>query len=868
MSNLEVVWLQAFDTNKDNILSPQEVERVFSSGQWEIFKQILKWDISDPREKEKLDEAFFAIAQDFKRWILSSDTLDKNNTGTNYLIQTIGVIQGIYSKDDFDGKWWPKTQRIFEISFSPEERKKLKIVGEITAWPHKQRESTQASLVSSENKMLVFYTQNLTQLWVEREMITKIEENADRFKKIFPELDLYLSQGKKEEARKFLEQNISRVQESGDPEMHKICWVLIEALKGAEIMDNPEKITLLQAKQKVSLVLEMFEVINSDDSIFWLKNEKKLYYDFAKWINHILDRTNASQQHLTDEMERYILKFREQIYTFVYAQKPLPSWDPRSDIHYRDTVHQNDTHIKRISERFMKFGNVMERVIENKNLRSVESISTMSLNAFINTTTDNPLTNADLRFARKSMTAVLREKMKNNFKSFYEETFNQELNKKYTQAQLKQKVQDAIKEIQKKSPKLPPDELEMRAVYYVQKTLEDELEETIFSKLDSNKNITWTQRRELEKYIELFDPKNDFFNIWIDGKNNLLEEVVSLPLTAFVIWRVGKFFVWGRHLSFWKMLLVDALEWLWFELLTRARQTRWTFEHYTGKDLIIWVLVWAALFWVMKVEKISLGWWREIPIKFTSDTLKNRWANHLIEAGMFTWIEWVGMYAWYDENIFKWGSVEKILNNIGILYLVKLGYTPKEFGWMLPPKGEEIVDSSQAIRGKESPSKMKWVGSVSADGGVSLSIKQTLGGNIENVMNGFGATSREIHTEFQQLLQSSQDVAVLKIEASKLIQQKVDLRVAALKERWVQVTTQADLDFIATYKLQRIAEFHKLIEAKEHTWKIPKEMDMTLDWFPPWKLKLENPERMDKYMGELLDNIKNQEKNRDNIILN
>lgn len=616
---------------------------------------------------------------------------------------------------------------------------------------------------------------------------------------------------------------------------------------------------LLKAKQKAQIVLDNFEVINSDDSIVWLKDEKNLYYDFQARIEKIMQNPNLTSKELISQIQKETTNFWTNIRAFVYKQNPLPKWDPRFDVHYRNTVIINDEHIARIQARFTKFWQVLDKVMNAPNLKSSEQISTLSLNLFVDTKHDNPITNKDLRLASKEMTANLREKMRNNFRTIYDVEFNKEVSSKYTPEQLKKKVEEAKQEISKANPNIKWKELELRALYYNQKQLEQEFEENIFTNLSKNPSIKWEQKQELDKYIDLFDPKNEFFNIWIDWKNNILEEAISLPLTAFAIWRISKVLFWATQATLKWAFAVDFIEWAWFELITRLRQNRFDMSSYTTKDFVIWSAIWAALFWVMKIDRIPIKWWWEIPLKLANDTLLKRWWNHLIEAWMFTWIEWVWTYLWYGQNIFEWEQAEKILNNIWILYLVKLWYSPRELGWVLPPKADEVI-SSQVIRWKESPAKMKWVGATSWNSRVSIWIKDALWGNIENVMNWFRWTDNQINTEFQRLLQSWKDSQTLRIEASGLIKSAVEARVRELELQWIRVNTQAELDYIATYKLQRITEFNKLVEAKESTWRIPKEIDMTLDWFKPWKLKLENPDRMDKYMWELLDMWKKKKK--------
>ncbi|MBW7954272.1 hypothetical protein H3C61_00465 [Candidatus Gracilibacteria bacterium] len=873
MSNLEVLGLEQFDTNKDKVLSLQEVENIFASGQGETFKKMLNRTPDNPKDKEILDTAFSKIADDFKRFIIDGGTIDKTNIGTTYVVQMIGVVRGTYSKDNFDGKWGADTEKIFQTSFSPEERSKLKIIGEVNVGPHKQlKETVQANqtekVMESENKIAVVLRERLEKLGVSPELMTQISENADKFKKVFPEIDLYLSQGKIGEARTFLEKNSDRLKDIKDEKLTQIFQVIIDALKIAEIVDNPEKVKLLKAKQKVQIVLDNFEVINSDDSIIWLKNEKSLYYDFQAKIEKIIQNPELTPKELISQIKKETSNFEEEVRIFVYKQNPLPKGDPRYDIHYRDTVMINDKHIARIQARFTKFGQVLDKVSNASNLNSSEQIATLSLNSFVDTKNDSPLTNKDLRFASKEMTANLREKMRNNFRTLYDVEFNTEVSNKYSKEQLKQKVEEAKQEITKANPNIKGKELELRALYYTQKQLEQEFEENIFTKLSKNPNIAGEQKQELNKYIELFDPKNEFFNIGIDGKNNILEETISLPLTAFAIGRISKVLFGATQATLKGAFAVDFIEGAGFELITRLRQNRFDMSSYTTKDFVIGSTIGAALFGVMKIDKIPLKGGGEIPLKFSADTLKNRGANHLIEAGMFTGIEWIGTYLGYDQNIFAGEQAEKILNNIGILYLVKLGYSPKELGGVLPQKAQEMRETSQVIRGKESPAKMKGVGATSGDGGVSIGIKDALGGNIENVMNGFRGTDNQINAEFQRLLQSSKDSGTLRLEASGLIKNVVETRVRELELQGVRVNTQAELDYIATYKLQRIAEFNRLIQEKESLGKIPKEIDMKLEGFDKgkdltWKLRLENPDRMDRILGEALERFKREKERRD-----
>lgn len=874
MSNLEVLWLEQFDTNKDKVLSLQEVENIFASWQWEIFKKMLNRTPDNPADKEILDKAFFAIADGFKKGLLEDGIIDKTDIWMTYVVQIIWVVKWTYSKDNFDWKWWPETERVFQTSFSPEEKSKLKIVWEITAWPHKKpKETSQPNqtekVIESENKIAVVLRERLEKLWVSTELIKQISENADKFKKVFPEIDLYISQWKIWEAITFLEKNSDRLKEIKDEKLSWVFKVIIDALKIAEIVDNPEKMELLKAKQKAQIVLDNFEVINSDDSIVWLKDEKSLYFDFQTKIEKIMQNSNITAKELVSQIKEETKKFEANVRTFVYKQNPLPKWDPRLDVHYRDTIMINDDHIARINARFVKFWQVLDKVMSNPNLKSSEQIATLSLNSFVDTKHDNPFTNKDLRLADKEMTSTLREKMRNNFRTIYDLEFNKEVSKKYTKEQLKQKVEKAKQEIKKTKPNIKWDELELRALYYTQKQLEQEFEENIFMNLSKNPSIKWQQKQELDKYIDLFDPKNEFFNIWIDWKNNILEETISLPLTAFAIWRISKLLFWATQATWIWAFWVDFAEWAWFELITRLRQNRFDMSSYTAKDFAIWSLIWASLFWAMRRDKIPLKWWWEIPLKLANDTLLKRWWNHLIEAWMFTWIEWIWTYAWYGQNIFENEQAEKILNNIWILYLVKLWYSPKELWWILAPKTEEMREASQAIRWKESPAKMKWVWATSWNSRVSIWIKDALWGNIENVMNWFRWTHTQINSEFQRLLQSGKDSQTLKVEASGLIKSMVETRVRELELQWIRVNTQAELDYIATYKLQRITEFNKLVEAKESNWKIPKEIDMTLDGFKPWKLKLENPERMDRILWEAIERFRKKEEiNRDNKILN
>lgn len=199
MSNLEVLWLEQFDTNKDTVLSLQEVENIFASWQWETFKKMLNRTPDNPKDKEILDEAFSKIADDFKRFLVDSGTIDKTNIWITYVVQMIWVVRWTYSKDKFDWKWWQDTEKIFQTSFSSEERSKLKIVWEVSVLPHKQSKEIPQSnqtekVMESENKIAIVLRERLEKLWVSTELIKQISENADKFKKIFPEINLYLSQ--------------------------------------------------------------------------------------------------------------------------------------------------------------------------------------------------------------------------------------------------------------------------------------------------------------------------------------------------------------------------------------------------------------------------------------------------------------------------------------------------------------------------------------------------------------------------------------------------------------------------------------------------------------------------------------------------
>lgn len=864
MGNLEAIWLQEFDTNQDDKLSYDEFRVVLEDPkQSQEFKRILNTrETNSKKDKEELDRQYFWIAKDLKSMFLDIWVIDRNNIWNASFIQVIAHIEWLDKWLSFSENWWQAHEDTIKKIYSPEELSKIQILWNfITNSPASENNKPSYESIKAENKIAIMLTQKLQEIWISPELISQITDNAEKFKQVFPEIELYLSQWKLSETITFLENNSKRLDEVKDLSLKKIFQAIIEALHIAEITENPEKLELLKTKQKIQIVLDTFEVINSDNSVIYLDNEKDLYYSFQKKVWELLQNKDLSKEALLWEIQKLVKSFEESIRAFTYKQNPLPKWwDPRTDIHYRDIVTTNDDHTKRIYSRFTKFSNVLSEVINDWNLNSKEQIYTKSLNSFVNTTSDNPLTNPDLRLARKEMTATLREKMRNNFKTFYDIEFHKTVTSKYSPEELKKKVEEAKEEVKKLWKEISEEELETRALYYVQKTLEQEFEKDIFINLSNNKNIPEEQRVELEKYIDLFDPKNELFNIWIDWKNNILEETISLPLTAFAIWRISKLLFWATQATLTRALTVDFIEWAWFELATRLRQNRLDMSSYTFKDFAIWSAIWAWLFFAMKVDKITLIWWKEIPIKFDESTLMNRWANHLIETWIFTWIEWAWTYAWYWENIFADEQAEKILNNIWILYLVKLWYSPRELWWVLPPKLEEVKEVNQAIRWKESPAKMKWVWATRWDATPSINIRDALSWNIENVMTSFRWTTESLNTEFQRLLQSWKTSESLKIEASTLIKTTVDDRVRELELQWVKINSQEDLDYIATYKLQRIEEFKRLLEVKEKTWETPKEIEMTLDWFPPWKLNLENAWRMNEYLTKFVENMKRVDK--------
>lgn len=68
---------------------------------------------------------------------------------------------------------------------------------------------------------------------------------------------------------------------------------------------------LLKAKQKAQIVLDNFEVINSDDSIVWLKNEKSLYYEFQAKIEKIMQNPNITPKELISQIQRETINFGE-----------------------------------------------------------------------------------------------------------------------------------------------------------------------------------------------------------------------------------------------------------------------------------------------------------------------------------------------------------------------------------------------------------------------------------------------------------------------------------------------------------------------------------------------------------------------------
>gem|GEM_PF-3754297 len=71
-------------------------------------------------------------------------------------------------------------------------------------------------------------------------------------------------------------------------------------------------------------MLDNFEVINSDDSIIWLKDEKSLYYDFQAKIEKIIQNPELTPKELIAQIQKETINFGANIRSFVYKQSPLP----------------------------------------------------------------------------------------------------------------------------------------------------------------------------------------------------------------------------------------------------------------------------------------------------------------------------------------------------------------------------------------------------------------------------------------------------------------------------------------------------------------------------------------------------------------
>jgi len=263
------------------------------------------------------------------------------------------------------------------------------------------------------------------------------------------------------------------------------------------------------------------------------------------------------------------------------------------------------------------------------------------------------------------------------------------------------------------------------------------------------------------------------------------------------------------------------------------------------KDFWIGSLIWATLFWVMKIDKVKIKW-QEYNIKTDWKTVFDRWQDHLKEVWIFTTVEWIwNLLDW--KNIFEDWISEKLLANIWILYLVKLRYKPNELWWIVWTKINESLDlRSSAVRTKSS-AKMKWVWANQADGIWLLRVEDALSWSIENVMKWFNWINSKITTDFKELLTRWGDKNKLEKDAIKLIKRQVDLELWKLDVKWLKIQTKEQRDYIRDYKLERIAEFKKLVEAKEN-WKIPKEIDMNF-WGRKWKLELHNVREINEYFN-------------------
>ncbi len=828
-----------------------EIQRINEQQEWQkslvelVNECSANFDITPPeiiKEELDSDESHQEFALKMKEVIIREWEIDRSNYFETKCIQIIIKIMWGYDWE-IDGSWWDKTQEAFLSTFSESERSKLSV-----GWDWQLRTTyldwightvleNEYETINTWINIAQMLTLKLEEEWIDREYINQITDNSNLLLQIFPGLKLHLSNGDLKGALKYLRDEDKSIQDLDIPTDKKpIVEAMINAIEFASIIEDSEKMKALRIKQAVFIVLDSFEVINLDDSISYLDWEKELYDSFKRNIEKIFENKELSGEQIIDKLEEKSQKFHWKIKDWVNKKNPARHWWPIPD-NYENIIRLNNNHIKRITERFNSFTRVLSSVnIEWTN----EQIYTEAIKWFVDISTDNPITNPDLRFKSPSFLYSLKYKLTNTFSWEYEMVLWEIISK--GNIDIEEKVSKNKEIIREKMPDISEEEIEIRARILTKLELEQELEYDIFKNLESKIKlwkITWEKKELIEQYKDLFDPTNEVFNLSINTKNILLEEVISIPLTAFVIWRISKFIFWIKQATFKWALWVDFLEWTSFELINRTRQSRGTFEWYTLKDFLAWSIAWAGLFSVMKHTYPFLN-------KMWVDSSKLSWKtiNNSVELWAFTGIEFLSQNMFYGDNIFEnWQAPENILSNLGLLFLVKLWYNPKEL--LL------INNSSSVIRTKvgNKSTNTKSSNYPESEWGVNLEIKDVLSWNIENLMKWFWGLDSKIDSEFQSLISTNENILNLKLEAESLINDKIEQRITELEALWIRVNTIEDIKYVRNYKLQRMAEFNKLIEISE-SWGRIDEIQMSL-WNINWILKIKDVEGVKKYLESI-----------------
>ncbi len=104
---LKTLWLEQYDKNNDKKLSYNEIKEVLSNPKKaEILKKILNTrNVSDKKDKEKLEKAYQNIADNFKQIFLDKKEINRNDISTIYLFQVIAQIKWYYKKEAFNWTW-------------------------------------------------------------------------------------------------------------------------------------------------------------------------------------------------------------------------------------------------------------------------------------------------------------------------------------------------------------------------------------------------------------------------------------------------------------------------------------------------------------------------------------------------------------------------------------------------------------------------------------------------------------------------------------------------------------------------------------------------------------------------------------------